>query len=64
VVHWEEKLNRRQDSKKDKVLLFQAGEEGKKFCGSVILFSSLQLRNRASFTEVIMHDINLWRKSV
>ena len=57
-------LYRKQLSKGDKILFYQAGEEGKKFVGSGELLSNLQVDDTNIFDFVTVGNIELWRKHV
>ena len=57
-------LHRKQLSKGDKVLFYQAGEEGKKFIGSGELLSNLVHEKQIFSDYVEMGDVNFWAKSV
>jgi len=57
-------LYRNQLSKGDKVLLYEAGDEGKKFVGSAELLSGLEFDERSIFCHVAIGQIELWTNPV
>jgi len=56
--------NRGQLAKDDKVLLYQAGEEGKKFVGTATLFSNLQISSEEISDWVAIGNIEFWKKII
>jgi predicted RNA-binding protein len=57
-------IHRKQLSKGDKVIFYQAGEGAKKFVGSAELLSYVQSDETSIFDYVTLRDVKLWKKYV